>query len=59
MTTVLEQGCKVYKKWDNSNKWEGPGIVIGQDIKNILICHGSTYVTVSINGLIRAGSEFK
>ena len=54
----MEQGCKDYK-WDNSNKWEGPGVVIGQDRKNILICHGSTYVTVSINGLIKAGPEFK
>ena len=27
--TVSESGCRVYYKRDNSNKWKGPGIVIG------------------------------
>ena len=51
-------GCRVYYKRDNSNKWKGPRIVIGQDGKIILIRHGSVYVRVSSN-VIKAGTEFQ
>mgnify|MGYP001795813812 CR=1 FL=1 len=39
-------GELVYYKRENSNQWHGPGTVIGQDGKQILVKHGSTYVRV-------------
>ena len=57
--TAFESGCRVYYNRDNSNKCEGPGIVIGQDRKIILIRHGSVYVRVSCDRAIRAGTEFR
>ena len=39
-------GDLVYYKGDNQKKWKGPGKVLGQDGKVILVCHGSTYIRV-------------
>ena len=55
--TVFESGCRVYYKRNNSNKWKGPGIVIGHDGKIILMRHGS--VRLSSNHIIKAGTEFQ
>lgn len=55
----MERGSKVYKKWNNSKKWKGLGVVIGPYGKIISIGHGSTYVTVSVNWIIKAGTKFK
>lgn len=55
----MERGKKVYKKWNNSKKWKGLGVVIGQYGKIISIGHRSTYVTVSVNWIIKAGTKFK
>ena len=37
----FKPGDKVYYKREVSNKWKGPGIVIGQDGKVVFIRHGS------------------
>ena len=37
-------GDSVYYKRNNSKRWKGPGIVLGQDGQQILIKHGSNYV---------------
>ena len=42
-----------------SNKWKGPGIVIGQDGKVVFVRHGSVYVRVSPNRLTKIGEEFR
>ena len=42
-----------------SNKWKGPGIVIGQDGKAVFVRHGSVYVRVSSNRLTKMGEEFR
>lgn len=39
-------GDAVYYKRNDSNAWKGPGTVLGQDGKQILIKHGSYYVRV-------------
>ena len=57
--TFFESGCLVYYNRDNSNKRKGPGIVIGQDGKIILIRHGKVYVRVSSNSVVKAGTEFQ
>ena len=47
-----------YKK-ENSNKWKGPGFVIGQDGKIIFASHGSIFVTVSANMIMKLNGEVK
>ena len=39
-------GDSVFYKRETSNKWFGPGSVIGQEGQQVLIKHGSTYVRV-------------
>ena len=39
-------GDLVFYKRNNSEKWKGPGTVIGQDGQQVLVKHGSTYVRV-------------
>lgn len=53
----FDTGCKVYYKRDDSNKWRGPGVVIGQDRKIVFVRHGNVYVRVSINRLMKCGQE--
>ena len=55
----METGWKVDKKLNNSKKWKGLGVVIGQYGKIISTGHRSTYVTVSVNWIIKAGTKFK
>ena len=47
-----------YKR-ENSNKWKGPGFVIGQDGKIIFVRHGSIYVRVSANRIMKLNDEVK
>ena len=54
----VKQGDRVFYKRQDSNKWRGPGVVIGRDIKVIFVRHGSIYVRVSMNRIIKAGEEF-
>ena len=54
----FELGDKVYYKREDSQRWHGPGKVIGQDGKIILIRHGGTYKRVSSNRVIRVNEEF-
>ena len=54
----FQHGDKVFYKREDSNKWKGPGYVIGQDGKVIFVRHGSFYVRVSPNRLIKMGDEF-
>lgn len=57
--TQFDRGCKVFYKRDESNKWKGPGTVIGQDGKIVFVRHGNVYVRVSTNRLIKVGHEFQ
>ena len=42
-----------------SNKWNGPGVVTGQDGKAAFVRYGSVYVRVSLNRLTKMGEEFR
>jgi transposase InsO family protein len=54
----FQLGDHVYYKRDDSNKWKGPGKVIGQDGKVVFVRHGSVYVRVHPCRLVRVGEEF-
>ena len=41
----------VYYKHKDSNKWQGPGIVIGQDNMQVMVKHGSNFLRVHICSL--------
>lgn len=43
---VFQNGVLVYYKRDDSKEWKGPGSVIGQDGKVVIIRHGSYIVRV-------------
>ena len=49
---VFENGDKVYYKRNNNPRWKGPGCVIGQDGKNVLIKHGGETIRVHPVSLI-------
>ena len=53
-----DHGDIVYYKRNSSERWLGPGKVVFQDGKVIFVRHGSTFVRVSANRLIKKGSEF-
>lgn len=41
------QGDRVFYKRDDSNRWRGPGKVIGQDGKVVFVRHGSQLIRVA------------
>ena len=43
---VLQNGDKVYYKRNDSQRWHGPGIVIGQHSKQVLVKVGSSHISV-------------
>ena len=43
---VYGTGDKVYFKRDDSNRWRGPGTVIGQDRQVVFVRHGGVFVRV-------------
>lgn len=49
---VIENSDKVYYKRTNNPKWKGPGCVIGQENKNILVKHGGELIRVHPASLI-------
>ena len=50
----FHNGDKVYYKRKNCARWRGPGIVIGQEHKQILVKHGSELVRVHACSLVHA-----
>ena len=54
--TVYENGDSVWYK--RRDKWMGPGKVVFQDGKVIFVRHGSIYVRVSANRIVKKGEEF-
>ena len=42
----IDTGSEVFYKRADSNKWHGPGVVIGRDGKQVLVKHGGVYVRV-------------
>lgn len=50
----LKTGDKVYFKRDDSNRWSGPGTIIGCDGKVYFVRHGSVYIRVSSNRILKA-----
>ena len=55
----FQPGDIVYYKRENSNRWMGPGKVIFQDGRLVFVRHGSVYVRVSTNRIIKHKEEFK
>ena len=49
---IFENGDKVYYKRNINPKWRGPGCVIGQENKNILVKHGGELIRVHPASLI-------
>ena len=54
---VYSPGDRVFYKRDGQERWIGPGKVIFQDGKVVFVRHGGTFVRVSPNRLIPAGSH--
>ena len=52
--SFFENGDKVYYKRNNNPKWKGPGCVIGQEGKSVLVKHGGEYVRVHPASLVHA-----
>ena len=50
-------GDRVYYKHDGRDRWLGPGKVVFQDGKVVFVRHGGSFVRVSPNRLIKAGTE--
>ena len=54
---VYSTGDKVYFKKDDSNRWRGPGTVIGQDRQVVFVRHGGVYIRVSTCRLKKANEQ--
>ena len=57
METVYNNGDIVYYKRARDGKWMGPGKVVFQDGKVIFVRNGATFIRVSANRIVKAGSE--
>lgn len=54
---TYDLGDIVYYKRMKDNRWMGPAKVVFQDGKVIFVRHGSTYIRVSANRIVKAGAE--
>ena len=54
---LYDFGDIIYYKRIRDNRWMGPAKVVFQDGKIIFVRHGSTYIRVSANRLVKAGEE--
>ena len=45
-TSDIQTGQEVFYKRADSDRWRGPGVVIGRDGKQVLVKHGGVYVRV-------------
>ena len=54
---LYDYGDIVYYKRMKDDRWLGPARVIFQDGKIIFVRHGSTYIRVSANRIVKAGKE--
>ena len=54
--TTHDTGDLVYYKCNNSDKWKGPGCVIGQDDQQVFVRHGGTYVKIHPCHLIKCSN---
>ena len=54
---VFDNGDKVYYKRNNNSKWKGPGYVIGQENKNVLMKHGGELVRVHPASLLHVHTD--
>lgn len=57
--TIFHHGDRVYYKRERDGRWRGPAHVIFQDGKIIFVRHGSVYVRVSANRIVKKGEEFQ
>ena len=53
---IFKNGNKVYYKRKDSPRWRGPGIVIGQHSKEVLVKHGHEVVRVHTSRIIHVGN---
>ena len=54
----FENGDSVYYKRESSNEWKGPGKVIGQDGKVVIIKHGLYTIRAHSSRVIKTSYEF-
>ena len=54
---MFQPGERVFYKRDDSNRWRGPGKVIGQDGKVVFIRHGSQLVRVATCRIIKTNNH--
>eukprot|EP00794_Sanderia_malayensis_P012459 gene12459-13747_t len=55
----FHQGECVYYKRNNNERWHGPGTVIGQDHKQILVKHGNDLVRVHSSRVVHVDTQDK
>ena len=55
---IFENGDNVYYKRESSNEWKGPGRVIGQDGKVVIIKHGLYTIRAHSSRVIKTTYEF-
>ena len=55
---IFENGDDVYYKRENCNEWKGPGKVIGQDGKVVIIKHGIYTIRAHSSRVIKTTYEF-
>jgi transposase InsO family protein len=56
--TIYRNGDQVWYKRKDGARALGPGKVVFQDGKIVFVRHGMTYVRVSVNRIVKKGSEF-
>ena len=57
MEYIYQQGDIVYYKRAKDGRWMGPGKVVFQDGKVIFVRNGANLIRVSVNRIVKAGTE--